>query len=64
MKRNFTPEEIEELILDLGSDDQEVVDLAMSALLMANPHRHLSDMIEALKWGDDIIKQRISYDSK
>ncbi len=61
MRRNFTSEEIEELILDLGSDDQEVVDLAMSALLMANPRRHLSDMIDALEWGDDIVKQRICY---
>lgn len=61
MKRNFTDEEIEELILDLGSDDQEIVDFAMSALLMANPRRHLSDMIEALKWGDDITRQRICY---
>lgn len=61
MKRNFTQEEIEELILDLSSDDQEVVDLAMTALLMANPHRHLSDMIDALNWGDDIIKQRMCY---
>jgi hypothetical protein len=61
LKRNFTSEEIEELILDLGSDDQEVVDFAMSALLMSNPRRHLSDMIEALQWGDDIIKQRICY---
>ncbi len=61
MKRNFTNEEIEELILDLGSDDQEVVNFAMSALLMSNPRRHLSDMIEALQWGDDIIKQRICY---
>ena len=61
MKRNFTNEEIEELILDLGSEDQEVIDLAMSALLMANPRRHLSDMIEALQWGDDIVKQRICY---
>ena len=61
MKRNFTREEIEELILDLGSDDQEVIDLAMSGLLMANPRRHLSDMIDALDWGDDIVKQRICY---
>lgn len=61
MKRNFTNEEIEELILDLGSDDQEIVDLAMSGLLMANPRRHLSDMIDALEWVDDIIKQRICY---
>jgi len=61
LKRNFTDEEIEELILDLGSDDQEIVDLAMSGLLMANPRRHLSDMIDALEWGDDIIKQRICY---
>jgi HEAT repeat protein len=61
MKRNFTQQEIEELILDLGSDDQEFVDFAMSALLMANPNRHLSDMIEALEWGDDIIKQRMCY---
>jgi HEAT repeat protein len=61
LKRNFSKEEIEELILDLGSDDQEVIDFAMSALLMANPRRHLSDMIEALQWGDDIIKQRICY---
>jgi hypothetical protein len=61
LKRNFSKEEIEELILDLGSDDQEVIDFAMSTLLMANPRRHLSDMIEALQWGDDIIKQRICY---
>ena len=61
MKRNFTHEEVEELILDLGSDDQEVVEFAMSALLMANPRRHLSDMIEALEWGDDIIKQQLCY---
>ena len=61
MKRNFSEEEIEDLILDLGSDDQEVVDFAMSALLMSNPRRHLSDMIEALQSGDDIIKQRICY---
>jgi len=61
MKRNYNKEEIEELILDLASDDQEVGDLAMSALLMANPRRHLSDMINALEWGDDIIKQRICY---
>jgi len=61
MKRNFTKEEIEELILDLGSDDQEVVNFAMNTLLMANPHRHLSDMIEALQWGDDIVKQQICY---
>lgn len=61
MKRNFTREEIEELIFDLGSDDQEVIDLAMSALLMSNPRRHLSDMIDALKWAEDIVKQRICY---
>lgn len=61
MKRNFSHEEIEDLILDLGSEDQEVVDFAISALLMANPRRHLSDMIEALQWGDDVIKQRICY---
>ncbi len=61
MKRNFGNEEIEELILDLGSDDQEVVDFAMSALLMANPRRHLSDMIDALQWGEPIVKQRICY---
>lgn len=61
MKRNFTREEIEELILDLGSDDQEIVDFAMSALLLANPRRHLSDLIDALQWGEPIIKQRICY---
>ncbi|HEX9974985.1 MAG TPA: HEAT repeat domain-containing protein, partial [bacterium] len=61
MKRNFTREEIEELILDLGSDDQEIVDFAMSALLLANPRRHLSDLIGALQWGEPIIKQRICY---
>lgn len=61
MRRNFIKEEIEELILDLGSDDQQSVDFAMRTLLMANPRRHLSDMIEALQWGDDIIKQRLCY---
>jgi HEAT repeat protein len=33
----------------------------MSSLLMANPRRHLSDMIDALQWGEPIIKQRICY---
>lgn len=61
MKRNFNRDEMEELILDLGSDDQEVVDLTISALLTANPSRHLSDLIDALQWGEDIIKQRICY---
>lgn len=61
MKRNFTREEIEALILDLGSDDQEVVEFAINALMMANPRRHLSDLIDALLWSEPIIKQRICY---
>lgn len=61
MRRNFTREEVEALILDLGSEEQDIVDLAMRDLLMSNPRRHLSDLIEALQWGDDIIKQRICY---
>lgn len=61
MLRNFAREEIEEFILDLESDDQDIVDSAMGALLMANPRRHLSDLFAALQWGEDIVKQRICY---
>ncbi len=61
MKRNYTKDEIDELILDLSSENQEIADFAMSALLIANPHRHLSHLIEALKTGDEVTKQRICY---
>ncbi len=61
MKRNYTREEIKDLILDLASDDPDVAELATSDLLMMNPRRCLSDMIAALNWGDDLIKQRICY---
>ena len=52
---------MEELIKDLSSDNDEIAEFAMSALLIANPQRHLSDLINALDYCDDIAKQRICY---
>ena len=61
MKRNYTKEEMEELLICLASEDEEVSDFAMDALLMANPERHLSVMLKTLEFADDIVKQRICY---
>ncbi len=61
MRRNYSKAEIKDLILDLASDDPEVADSAMSDLLMMNSRRCLAEMIAALDWGDNLIKQRICY---
>ena len=61
MKRNYTRKEIEELILDLSSENDELAEFAMTALLIANPNRHLSDLINALEYVDSNAKQRICY---
>ncbi len=54
MRRNYSKAEIKDLIL-------EVADSAMSDLLMMNSRRCLAEMIAALDWGDNLIKQRICY---
>jgi len=61
VKKNYTKDEITELISNLSSDNQEISDFAMGALLIANPHRHLSDLFEALQTGDEAVKAKICY---
>jgi hypothetical protein len=61
MKRNYTKDEIRELILDLSSENPEIAEFAMTALMMSNSRRHLNEIIRALEYDDDIIKERICF---
>ncbi len=61
MNRNYNTEEISELILDLSSENPEVAEFAMTALMMSNPRKHLSELIGALDYDNDIIKERICF---
>lgn len=61
MKRNYTKDEIRELIFDLSSENPEIAEFAMTALMMANSRRHLNELIRALDNDNDIIKERICF---
>ncbi|MBD3290221.1 hypothetical protein GF337_15550, partial [candidate division KSB1 bacterium] len=61
MKRKYKKEEIKELILDLTSDNPEVAEFAMTALMMANSRDHLNQLVQALDNDNEIIKERICF---
>ncbi len=53
--------EIEDLIMDLDAEDPDIVDRAVSELLMISSPGELRDLIAGLEWGNDRIRQRIAY---
>jgi len=61
LRRYLSKAEIEHLILDLDDDDPDIVDQAISDLLMISSPGELRDLIDGLTWGNDTIRQRIAY---
>ncbi|MDZ7332096.1 MAG: HEAT repeat domain-containing protein [candidate division KSB1 bacterium] len=61
MSRYLAKWEIEDLIMDLDTEDPDVVDRAISELLMISSPGELKDLIRGLEWGSDRIRQRIAY---
>jgi len=61
MKRNYTKVETQELIIDLSSRKREIADFATTALMMANPQRHLEEIIQSLETDNENVKQRIYF---
>ncbi len=61
LRRYLSKAEIEHLILELDNDDPDIVDQAISDLLMISSPGELRDLIDGLTWGNDTIRQRIAY---